>query len=91
MIRLVLNDAQWERVAPLLPGKAGDPGRMAVDNRLFLEAVRGSPGLAHPGAIFPPRSATGTPPSSASGDGHKRAYSNSFSSCYPGTETSNMR
>lgn len=39
MIRLVLNDAQWERVAPLLPGKAGDPGRTAVDNRLFLEAV----------------------------------------------------
>ncbi len=39
MIRLVLNDAQWERVAPLLPGKAGDPGRSAADNRLFLEAV----------------------------------------------------
>jgi transposase len=34
-----LNDAQWERVAPLLPGKGGDPGRTAVDNRLFLEAV----------------------------------------------------
>ena len=39
MIRLVLNDAQGERVAPRLPGKAGDPGRTAVDNRLFLEAV----------------------------------------------------
>ena len=39
MIRLVLSDAQWERVAPLLPGKAGDPGRSAADNRLFLEAV----------------------------------------------------
>lgn len=21
-----LNQAQWERIAPLLPGKAGDPG-----------------------------------------------------------------
>ena len=39
MIRLVLNDAQWERVAPFLPGKAADPGRSAANNRLFLEAV----------------------------------------------------
>jgi transposase len=39
VIRLVLNDAQWERVAPLVPGKAGDPGRTAADNRLVLEAV----------------------------------------------------
>ena len=39
MDRSVLSDAQWERVAPLLPGKAGDPGRTAADNRLFLEAV----------------------------------------------------
>ena len=39
MSRLVLRDAQWKRVAPLLPGKPGDPGRSAADNRLFLEAV----------------------------------------------------
>ena len=32
-IRLVSSDAQWERVAPLLPGKPGDPGRLAADNR----------------------------------------------------------
>jgi transposase len=37
--RCLLTDAQWERVAPLLPGKPGDPGRSAADNRLFLEAV----------------------------------------------------
>jgi transposase len=35
----VLKDEQWERIAPLLPGKAGDPGRTGSDNRLFLEAV----------------------------------------------------
>lgn len=29
--RYELNDAQWERVAPLLPGKAGDPGRTGSD------------------------------------------------------------
>ena len=37
--RMVLRDEQWERIAPRLPGKAGDPGRSAADNRLFLEAV----------------------------------------------------
>lgn len=39
MIRKVLKDSQWDRVAPLLPGKPGDPGRSAADNRLFVEAV----------------------------------------------------
>ena len=39
MDRSVLSDEQWERIAPLLPGKPGDPGRHAADNRLFLEAV----------------------------------------------------
>jgi transposase len=37
--RSVLSDLQWERVAPLLPGKLGDPGRSGADNRRFLEAV----------------------------------------------------
>ena len=39
MDRSALSDEQWERVAPLLPGKPGDRGRTAADNRLFLEAV----------------------------------------------------
>jgi len=37
--RDLLSDAQWERIAPLLPGKTGDPGRSGEDNRLFVEAV----------------------------------------------------
>ena len=37
--RFVLSDAQWAVIAPLLPGKAGDCGVTARDNRLFLEAV----------------------------------------------------
>src|SRR3954469_1689243 len=36
---MVLRDEQWERLAPLLPGKVGDPRQSAADNRLFLEAV----------------------------------------------------
>ena len=39
MPRRILSDSQWERVAPLLPGKDNDPGRTARDNRDFLEAV----------------------------------------------------
>ena len=39
MDRDVLNEDQWTRIAALLPGKPGDPGRSARDNRLFLEAV----------------------------------------------------
>lgn len=34
-----LTDEQWERIGDLLPGKAGDPGRTASDNRLFVNAV----------------------------------------------------
>ena len=37
--RFVVSDAVWEKVAPLLPGKASDSGVTAKDNRLFLEAV----------------------------------------------------
>jgi putative transposase len=34
-----LTDAQWGRIAPLVPGKEGDPGRHGQDNRKFVEAV----------------------------------------------------
>jgi transposase len=34
--RYELNDGQWAKVALLLPGKAGDPGRTGADNRLFV-------------------------------------------------------
>jgi transposase len=37
--RFIVGDAAWEKIAPLLPGKASDPGATAKDNRLFLEAV----------------------------------------------------
>jgi transposase len=37
--RFGLRDAVWEKIAPLLPGKASDSGVTAKDNRLFLEAV----------------------------------------------------
>ena len=39
MVRLILRDDQWERIEEYLPGKPGDPGKTAKDNRLFIEAV----------------------------------------------------
>jgi transposase len=39
LIRTALTDVQWERIAPLLPGKEGDPGRSGEDNRRFVEGV----------------------------------------------------
>lgn len=34
-----LSDEQWARIEPHLPGKKGDPGRTAENNRLFVNAV----------------------------------------------------
>jgi transposase len=37
--RYELSEAQWRRIEDLLPGKPGDPGRTAEDNRLFVNGV----------------------------------------------------
>ena len=37
--RYELLDKQWVRIAPLIAGKASDPGRTGADNRLFVNAV----------------------------------------------------
>ena len=39
MTRYGLRDDQWERIKDLLPGKPGDVGVSARDNRRFVEAV----------------------------------------------------
>jgi len=36
---MLLSDEVWARIEPVLPGKEGDPGRTATDNRWFVEAV----------------------------------------------------
>ncbi len=37
--RFVISDELWKKIAPLLPGKAGDPGATGRDNRRFMEAI----------------------------------------------------
>ena len=39
MTRYGLRDDQWKRIKDLLPGKLGDVGATARDNRRFVEAV----------------------------------------------------
>jgi transposase len=39
MRRYALRDDQWERIENLLPGRPGQAGVTAKDNRLFVEAV----------------------------------------------------
>ena len=85
MDRSILSDEQFERVAPHLPGKVGDPGRTA-NNRLFLEAVFW---IARTGATWGRGSGSGTRSTDASDDGRRKAYSRVYSSCCPPTRTSN--
>ena len=37
--RHAITDEQWARIKDLLPGRPGEPGRNAADNRLFVDAV----------------------------------------------------
>ena len=37
--RYELTAAQWRKIEGILPGKAGDRGRTAVDNRTFVNGV----------------------------------------------------
>ena len=39
MDRLVLNDAAWERMAPLIIGRPDQKGSIGRDNRMFVEGV----------------------------------------------------
>src|SRR3954470_17081925 len=51
--RRVLRNDQWERNAPLLPGKAEGPGRSGADNTLFVEAVLWIVRVVAPGRDLP--------------------------------------
>ncbi|WXD01292.1 transposase [Bradyrhizobium sp. 27S5] len=39
MDRLVLSDAAWERIAPLIIGRPDQKGSTGRDNRMFVEGV----------------------------------------------------
>jgi transposase len=37
--RHAIKDADWDRIKDLLPGRPGQHGKVAKDNRLFIDAV----------------------------------------------------
>jgi transposase len=39
MHRYAISDDDFDRIAPMLPGQTGKPGRNAANNRLFIDAV----------------------------------------------------
>ena len=50
-----LSDDQWQQIAPLLPGKKGDPGRTGENNRRFVNAVLWLAKTGAPWRDLPPR------------------------------------
>lgn len=55
MQRHEIEQEAWERIEGLLPGKAGDPGVTAADNRLFINAVFWIAKTGAPWRDLPPR------------------------------------
>jgi transposase len=53
--RFEITDEQFDRIQDLLPGKAGDPGVTAQDNRRFLDAVLWIARTGAPWADLPER------------------------------------
>jgi hypothetical protein len=78
MRRHEISDRQWNRVTPTLPGKAGDPGRTAQDNRCFVNAVlrvakTGAPSRRDDRISMLARSESGAPPSATGCPTHPMA------------------
>jgi transposase len=55
MTRYGLRDDQWERIKDLLPGRIGQVGASAQDNRRFVEAVLYRYRAGIPWRDLPPR------------------------------------
>lgn len=73
--RYELTQAQWRRIEEdLLPGKAGDWGRTAADNRTFVDGVLWVLRSGRTGVICPHATATGRAPTSALLAGPERAF-----------------
>jgi hypothetical protein len=88
--RLVLSDAAWERMAPLIIGRPDQKGSTGRDNRMFVEGVLWIVRRALPGVIFRRLLETGTACSGASADGASRVSGGASSRRCPMIQTSNI-
>ena len=51
--RHAIKDADWERIKDLLPGQPGQHGKVAKNNRLFIDAVLWIAKTGAPGRDLP--------------------------------------
>ena len=71
--RHAISDDDWARIKDLLPGQPGQHGKVAKDNRLFLDAVLWIAKTGAHGATCPTAWGTGTRPGGDSTAGLARA------------------
>jgi transposase len=90
MDRLVLSDAAWERIAPLIIGRPDQKGSTGRDNRMFVEGVLWIVRTGAPGVICLRHSGTGTACSGASVDGAAKVFGGGSSRRCPTIRTSNI-
>jgi putative transposase len=69
MDRLVLTDAAWERMAPLIIGRSDQKGSTGRDNRMFVEGVLWIVRTGSPWRDLPEAFGIGTACSGGSADG----------------------
>jgi transposase len=77
--RHAITDELWVRIRDLLPGKPGDPGVTAKDNRLFVDAVLWIAKTGAPGVTCRNASAAGTTCGNASAVGPRRGFGSASS------------
>ena len=90
MERLVLSDAAWERMAPLIIGRPDQKGSTGRDNRTFVEGVLWIERTGSPWRDLPECLEIGTACSGASVDGASRAFGGGSSRRCPMIRTSNI-
>ena len=87
--RLVLSDAAWERMAPLIIGRPDQKGSTG-DNRMFVEGVLWIVRTGSPWRDLPEALGIGTACSDASVDGASRVSGGGSSRRCPMIRTSNI-
>src|SRR3981189_3229124 len=86
MDRLVLSDAAWERMAPLITGRSDQKGSTGRDNRMFVEGVLWIVRTGSPCRDLPEAVGIGTASFGASVDGASRVFDGGYSRRCPDFE-----
>jgi transposase len=91
LLRKVVKDSQWERIAPSLPASPGTPDDRRPTTDSSAKPCSGSPARVHPGAIFPPIRALESCRPALPPPDFKGRVRRSLRGSYPVTRISNTR